>query len=75
MALVVAQSALYRLYLAIMTSRGTYPAKGHATMRDVERLIDEHRFGLAQRCYRGIIRASLKETVAAVARMRQERAK
>jgi hypothetical protein len=71
--LIFVPSAIYNIYVAIMTFRGIYPKNGSATMRDVERLIDQEQYGLAQLCYRRLTKSSLKDTTSAIAHMRKER--
>lgn len=71
--LVYAPTAICSLYVAFMVFRGVYPKRGDATMLDVERLIDQEKFTLAQRCYRQLTKSSLKDAASATARMRAER--
>ncbi len=46
--------------------KGLYPAQGHATMKDVEKLINSGNKALAMRAYREIHGVSLKQAKEAV---------
>lgn len=71
--LIFVPMAIYSLYVEILIFRGLYPKNGSATMLDVERLIDQKHYILAQRCYRRLNKSTLKDAASAITFMRKER--
>lgn len=58
--------AFSSFHLAKLRRSGKYPARGKATMADVERLLDMGSRELAVRCYREIHACSLRQASEAV---------